>query len=358
MNAYHFHSGNATPLNAGRRRSANGNAGQPHADSPVDESAPDSCELRSLAAFDNGNGSHSTFPLTQISRTLSDSSQPYPAESAKSSVLAQVDSKSTSDRSLESTGDLAEPDYRLSRGRVVPLSRDFIERRPESYGQQFTEPDTRVGGSSSHLTISSENSRPNEGQELGSSAQSPRNRVREVTGCLPSTTSTGKQAWSTHTGNQARPKSADVQQPLGDESTEANSHSQHQSTDTSHTDPFHMLAGNPNRLTWVKEYYEKWKHLRSEERATCICSMLLILGTIITGFFIFKFHGKGRETFVKRAFLCGVLICMGASGTMMIAVRRNLGEVLFTMTMFLVLGIFIGGYLDVLGYGVAKSSSS
>jgi hypothetical protein len=95
----------------------------------------------------------------------------------------------------------------------------------------------------------------------------------------------------------------------------------------------------------------KWKGLFPRERVIFSITSVAVILTVITGIILFKVHGQGRKTFVRKVFVWGFLIIMANGGIAMFAVRRNLGEVLFAMTLIIVLGIFLNPFLDVLGYG-------
>ena len=128
------------------------------------------------------------------------------------------------------------------------------------------------------------------------------------------------------------------------------------STDNSH-------SYEPNRLdleareldspTMTDSVKSRWSRLLRWERMVFRITSAAVILTVITGIILFKVHGHGRKTFIRKVFVWGVLLIMANGGVAMFAVRRNLGEVLFAMTLIIVLGIFLNPFLDVLGYGPA-----
>lgn len=96
----------------------------------------------------------------------------------------------------------------------------------------------------------------------------------------------------------------------------------------------------------------KFQRLSLTERILFTVSSFIIITTAITTITLLRTHGKGRKTFTRTLFMFGILIIMGSSGLSMFAVRRNFGEVVFTMCLVMIMGIFLGSYLDILGsYG-------
>jgi hypothetical protein len=95
----------------------------------------------------------------------------------------------------------------------------------------------------------------------------------------------------------------------------------------------------------------KWSRAVRWERVILCSAIFFMVSTFIGAVCAFKLHGQGRKTFVRKIFVWGVLIMDFNVGVVMVALRRNLGEVLFSITLVLVFGIFLNSYLDVLGYG-------
>ena len=79
-------------------------------------------------------------------------------------------------------------------------------------------------------------------------------------------------------------------------------------------------------------------------------AMFLMVSTVITMITVFQTAGRGHAAVSKRILLCGVLIIVASSAAAMFAIRKNVGEVLLTMTTLLVLGIFLSSFQDVI-YG-------
>jgi hypothetical protein len=92
---------------------------------------------------------------------------------------------------------------------------------------------------------------------------------------------------------------------------------------------------------------EKWNRLTVCEMATVIISAALVFTTTVVTLWLFRTKGLGHKNFSRLIFMLGILIMMAASGASMFAVRRNLGEVFFAMTLIIALGIFLGSYLDI-----------
>ena len=93
---------------------------------------------------------------------------------------------------------------------------------------------------------------------------------------------------------------------------------------------------------------KRWYGLLPHERTLFVFSSITVLVTVISLFVLLKKVPKGRKDVGKKIFLGGILIVIVASGTGMVAVRRNMGEVLFTVTMVIALGIFLNSFLDIL----------
>lgn len=126
------------------------------------------------------------------------------------------------------------------------------------------------------------------------------------------------------------------------------------SNEGSHPFEPYRLDGDGRELsakTMADSIRSKWKGLFPRERVIFSITSVAVILTVITGIILFKVHGQGRKTFVRKVFVWGFLIIMANGGIAMFAVRRNLGEVLFAMTLIIVLGIFLNPFLDVLGYG-------
>jgi hypothetical protein len=95
----------------------------------------------------------------------------------------------------------------------------------------------------------------------------------------------------------------------------------------------------------------KWRYALRWERVVLCFAIFFMISTFISVVCAFKLYGQGRKIFVRKVFVWGILIMDFNVGVVMVAVRRNLGEVLFSITLVLVFGIFLNSYLDVLGYG-------
>jgi hypothetical protein len=100
----------------------------------------------------------------------------------------------------------------------------------------------------------------------------------------------------------------------------------------------------------------KWSRAVRWERVILCSAIFFMVSTFIAAVCAFKLHGQGRKTFVRKIFVWGVLIMDFNVGVVMVALRRNLGEVLFSITLVLVFGIFLNSYLDVLGYGPTSTT--
>jgi hypothetical protein len=103
--------------------------------------------------------------------------------------------------------------------------------------------------------------------------------------------------------------------------------------------------------TSINTIGSKFTSLTLAERVLFTVSSFVIITTAVTTITLLRIHGKGRKTFTRTLFMFGILIIMGFSGLSMFAVRRNFGEVVFTMCLVMIMGIFLGSYLDILGYG-------
>jgi hypothetical protein len=77
-------------------------------------------------------------------------------------------------------------------------------------------------------------------------------------------------------------------------------------------------------------------------------AMFLMVSTVVTMISVFRTAGRGHAAVSKRILLCGVLIIVASSAAAMFAIQRNFGEVLLTMTMVLVLGIFLSSFQDII----------
>ena len=93
-----------------------------------------------------------------------------------------------------------------------------------------------------------------------------------------------------------------------------------------------------------------WGHMSTLQKIILSLVMLLMVSTVITMITVFRTAGRGDAAVSKRILLCGMLIIVASSVAAMFAIQKNVGEVLLTMTMLLVLGIFLSSFQDVI-YG-------
>jgi hypothetical protein len=100
----------------------------------------------------------------------------------------------------------------------------------------------------------------------------------------------------------------------------------------------------------VESAQRTWDRMSLAERVILGLAMFLLTGTVVTMITVFRTAGKGHAAVSKRILLCGMLIIVASSAAAMFAIQKNVGEVLLTMTMLLVLGIFLNSFQDVI-YG-------
>jgi hypothetical protein len=91
-----------------------------------------------------------------------------------------------------------------------------------------------------------------------------------------------------------------------------------------------------------------WERTCLLQKIVFSLAMFLFISTIVTMITVFRTAGKDHAAMSKRILLCGILIIVASSAMAMFAVRKNVGEVLLTMTMLFVLGIFLSSFQDVI----------
>jgi hypothetical protein len=84
------------------------------------------------------------------------------------------------------------------------------------------------------------------------------------------------------------------------------------------------------------------------ERIVLALASFLFISTIVVMITVFRTAGRGRKDISRRILLCGILIITASSAAAMFAIQKNLSNVLLTMTMLLVLGIFLNYFQDVI----------
>jgi hypothetical protein len=87
-----------------------------------------------------------------------------------------------------------------------------------------------------------------------------------------------------------------------------------------------------------------WGRMTPPQQVIFTLASLLLMSTAVTMITVFQ---TTHNPVSKRVMLCGMLIIVASSAAAMFAIQRNLGEVVLTMTMFLVLGIFLSSFQDV-----------
>jgi hypothetical protein len=99
---------------------------------------------------------------------------------------------------------------------------------------------------------------------------------------------------------------------------------------------------------------DRFTALAPHEKTLFIMSVFFFFAIVVTSLSVMMVRGHGNKKLVRSLFLGAILLLMLIVGIGMTMVRRNLAEILFSMTLVLVMGIFVGGggYLDVIGYGV------
>jgi phosphatidylglycerophosphate synthase len=109
-----------------------------------------------------------------------------------------------------------------------------------------------------------------------------------------------------------------------------------------------------SRRATASSSLNRFAELAAYEKTLFIITVFFFFSIVVTTLLVMTMHGHGNKKLVRSLFLGAILLLMLIVGLGMIMVRRNLGEVLFSMTLVLVLGIFVGGggYLDVIGYGM------
>jgi hypothetical protein len=103
-----------------------------------------------------------------------------------------------------------------------------------------------------------------------------------------------------------------------------------------------------NNSAWLDELRARWGRLEVCERVMFTMASLVVLASFVILLAVLGTVAKGKKDVGRRIFLGCILLAMAASGTAMVAVRRNLGEVLFTMIMVVVIGMFLNSFLDIL----------
>jgi hypothetical protein len=91
-----------------------------------------------------------------------------------------------------------------------------------------------------------------------------------------------------------------------------------------------------------------WWRMHPLQQMVLGLAIFLMVSTVITMITVFQTAGKGSAAVSKRILLCGMLITVASSAAAMFAVQRNVGEVVLTMTMLLVLGIFLSSFQDII----------